>query len=305
MEQQNGDGDPKPLATGTLTLHDPSPGTADEVVLVCRCGDLLFYVMSTDPVTKTSNTEFMLMLPENGIVIDLSECSDKDLLLHMEGVLAARTKFHDETKQSATGDYPENLPDDCASRFMFRTSAKVAQLTVRASKVGASKIDAYGEKKREAVTEGKDVKVGRTSITVAKTTRTVAEKTSKVATSVSEKVSDALGGKVGKAAAIKESDSATKRRARSLLLASTISYGEISYGAAEGYELMVKSAQAQATSFVAKKYGKEAAELARHTAGAAANFGRAALTLQRVVNVKKLVKSAGKQMVKEGIKGSL
>ena len=174
-----------------------------------------------------------------------------------------------------------------------------------AGELGASKIHAYGEKKTESVTQGKDVKVGKTGIMLAKGTRTVSEKTYKITEKVSGKISDVLGGKVGRAAAIKETDSSTKRKARSLLLASTIAYSELGSGAAEGYELMVKSAQAQATQFVDKKYGKEAAELARHTAGAAANFGRAALTAKRVVDVKKVVKSAGKQMVKEGIKASV
>ena len=68
---------------------------------------------------------------------------------------------------------------------------------------------------------------------------------------------------------------------------------------------MVKSAKAQAVSFVSLKYGEDAGELARHTAGAAANFGSAALTARRVVNVKAIAKTAGKQMVKETIKSSI
>ena len=38
-------------------------------------------------------------------------------------------------------------------------------------------------------------------------------------------------------------------------------------GALETYEVISKSDQSQATPFVAKKYGKEAAELGRHMAG--------------------------------------
>jgi hypothetical protein len=68
---------------------------------------------------------------------------------------------------------------------------------------------------------------------------------------------------------------------------------------------MVKSAQSQAAAYVVIKYGQSAAELCRHTAGAATNFGRAALTARRIVDFKKVMKSAGKTMVKEGIKGSL
>jgi hypothetical protein len=64
------------------------------------------------------------------------------------------------------------------------------------------------------------------------------------------------------------------KKARSLLLASTLAYAEIGHGASEGYEMMVKSAQSQATAYVAKKYGQSAAELCRHTAGAAAKDAR-------------------------------
>mmetsp|Transcript_18122 Transcript_18122/g.43588 ORF Transcript_18122/g.43588 Transcript_18122/m.43588 type:complete len:190 (+) Transcript_18122:391-960(+) len=188
---------------------------------------------------------------------------------------------------------------------MFRASCSVSRMIVSAGEVGASKIDAYGEKKREGVTEGRDVKVGKTGIMLARGTRTVSEKAYDITERVSEKLSDVLGGRLGRAAAIKEGDSKRKRRARSLLLASTISYAEIGSGASGGYEAMVRSAQSQATEFVAKKYGGSAAELCRHTAGAAANFGRAALTARRVVNVKKIAKSAGKQMVKESIKNSV
>lgn len=307
-----------PLAIGTLTLRDPDDGTADDVALVGKCGDTVFYVMNDDATTKTSDSKFYLMLPKECIAVDLTGCSPSDVL-RVESLLAARTKFHDvttkegvndggsiaESSDSFTSIYPDNLPDDFVSRSMFWTSSKASQLLVAAGEKGASQIDAYGEKKKEMVTESRDVKVGKTGIKIAKGTRTIAEKTYTVTEKVSGKISDYLGGRVGRAVAIKEGDSASKKRVRSFLLASSISYAEIGQGASEGYERMVQSAQSQATSYVAKKYGKSAAELCRHTTGAAANFGRAALTAQRVVNVKKLVKSAGKQMVKEGIKGSL
>ena len=289
------------LASGTLTLHDPAAGTADDVALVGQCGDALFYIMVDDATSKTSDSKFMFSLPKDCIVMDLTGCSQISVL-QVEGLLAARTKYHDESNKEESGrtsTYPDNLPNDKCSQAIFRASIKVSKLTVRAGEMGASKIDAFGEKKKEQVTQGKDVKVGKASIMIAKGTRTASEKAYKLTEKASDKISDVLGGKVGRAAAIKEGDSATKRKARSLLLVSTISYAEIGSGASEGYELMVKSAQSQATSFFAKKYGKEAAELVRHTAGAAANFGRAALTVKRIVNVKKVVKSAGKQMVKD------
>lgn len=291
----------KPLAAGTLTLRDPDDGTADDVALVGRCGETLFYVMNDDAVTKRKESEFLLMLPEDCLLLDMANCSDEDIL-QVEGLLAARTKFHDETSAVA---YPPGLPEDSVSRSMFRASSQLSRMAIKAGEVGASKIDAYGEKKRGEIAEGKDVKIGKTSLTLAKGTRKVAETTLTVAETISSKVSDTLSGKVGKAAVPKESDSAGKKKARSLLLASAMSYAEIGNGASEAYETLVKSAQSQATSFVAKKYGREAAELARHTTGAAVNFGRAALTTKRVVNVKKVVKSAVKQRVKQEIKNAV
>lgn len=336
------------LATGTLILHDPDAGTADDVAIVGRCGDTLFYVMADDATTKASEFEFVLMLPKNCIVIDMTKCADKTHALRVEGLLAARTRFHDESIAVATVGaggtskqnsalvavaaaaaepggvlvekttnfssssssssalvYPENLPDDSISRSMFWASRHASRMIVRAGELGASKIDSYGEKKKEEITESKDVKVGRNSMMLAKATRSVSEKTYSVTEKVSGKISDFLGGKLGRAVAIKDHDSARMKKARSLLLASTLAYAEIGNGASEGYEMMVKSAQSQATAYVAKKYGHSAAELCRHTAGAATNFGRAALTARRIVDVKKVMKSAGKTMVKEGIKSSL
>jgi len=234
----------------------------------------------------------------------------------VEALLAARTKFHDESadvldEASATKPitssgiiYPENLPDDSVSRSMFWTSRRVSQILVVAGELGASKIDSYGEKQKDGITESKEVKVRQSSITLAKATRKVSERTFAVTESVTGKISDFIGEKLGKACSINSGDSATKSKARTLLLASVLSYGEIGNGASECYEKVVKSAKSQATAFVAAKYGQSAAELCRHTAGAATNFGRAALTARRVVDPKKLIKSVAKHAVKESIKES-
>mmetsp|Transcript_11948 Transcript_11948/g.18912 ORF Transcript_11948/g.18912 Transcript_11948/m.18912 type:complete len:365 (-) Transcript_11948:8-1102(-) len=293
----------EPLATGTLTLRDPAAGTADEVAIIGQVGDILCYALINDATAKISDTEFTLMLPNECIVVDLagSGCSEDDIL-RVEGLLAARTKFHDKTAQIV---YPDALPKDPISKAMFRTSSQISQLTLSACEMGASKIDAYGEKKKESVTETKDVKVGKATIMLAKGTRSVSKKTADVTGKISDGISNVLGGKMGKVATPKDSDTLLKKKGRGLLMASAISYGEIESGATEGYEVMVKAAQEQATSFVAKKYGEDAAELARHTAGAAANFGRAALTTKRVVNVKKMVKSSAKKRVKEVVKNAV
>lgn len=38
----NGEKLDEPLTTGTLTLRDPDAGTADDVVLICQCGDTIW-----------------------------------------------------------------------------------------------------------------------------------------------------------------------------------------------------------------------------------------------------------------------
>ncbi|KAL3827252.1 hypothetical protein ACHAXA_004727 [Cyclostephanos tholiformis] len=299
----------EPLASGTLAIRDPDAGTADDVVLVCQCGDAIFYVMSDDATKKTSECEFVLMLPEDCIVVDLAGCARTDAL-RVEALLAARTKFRDDSAElvvptsSCKIIYPENLPNDAVSRSMFWTSKQVSRILVSAGELGASKIESYGEKKTGGITDMKDVKIGESSIKLAQASRKVSEKTLAVAENVRGKISDFVGERIGKACAIKRGDSATKSKARALLLASTLSYGEMSNGASECYENVVKSAKAQATAFVAAKYGQSAAELCRHTAGAATNFGRTALTARRVVDPKKLIKSVAKHAVKESVKDS-
>ena len=92
-------------------------------------------------------------------MLDLSECADQKIVLHIEGLLAARTKFHDETtieeeeEKKGKPKYPEELPRDPVSKAVFRTSAQVARMIVSMSQKGAEKIDNYGEKKKENITK--------------------------------------------------------------------------------------------------------------------------------------------------------
>lgn len=300
------------LASNTLTLRDPDAGTADDVVLVGQCGDVLFYIMADDATKKASKFEFVLLLPEDCIIIDMTECGQENVL-RVEALLAARTKFYDATLgepvQSSTSPdiiYPAELPNDNVSKSMFWAASQVSQMVVVVGKMGALKIDTYGEKMKGKIKdeEKTNTQVGEAAIGAAKATRRGSEMVLNVTKSVTGAISDYLGGGIGKAAAMKDDDSALKKKARALLLASTISYGEISNGTSECYELVVKSAKSQTTAFVAEKYGASAAVLCRHTTGAVANFGSAALTARRVVNPKKIVKSATKAMIKETIKGS-
>lgn len=221
-----------PIATGTLTLSDPAEGTADEVALVGDCDGLLFYILCEDATTRTSETDFMLLLPHDCILVDVTG-AEPETTLHLEALLAARTQFHDETKQASSDNelvYPEILPDDVVSRGMYRTSKFVSRMIVGASGKVSKSIEAYGEKKRDGITAMQEKQVGKTSIKMAKATRRASDVSLRVSTKVSEKISDVIGGGVGRAVSIKEGDAAPKRKARQLLLASTIAIGEVNEG---------------------------------------------------------------------------
>lgn len=293
-----------PICSGTLVLSDPDDGTANEVALVGECSGISFYILSDDATTRTSETDYMLLLPNDCLMVDVTGASPEQVL-HFEALLAARTKFHDETATQGEIVYPEILPNDKVSRGIYRTSTCMSRMIVGASGKVAKGIHAYGEKKRDSIVEPQEKQVSNASIKMAKATRRVSDTTLRVSLKVSDKISSVIGGGVGRAVAVKEGDSGPKRKARELLLASTIAMDEVSGGVTEGYELMVQAAKAQATSYVSAKYGESAAELARHTAGSAVNFGRTALTARRIVNVKKIAKSAGKSAVKTAIKQSL
>ena len=293
----------RPVASGPLSLREPDAGTDASVVLIGICDGIAFYITSDDATARTSDTEMLLMLPRDCLVLDLAGAGHTDVL-RVEGLLAARTKFHDQREGQKSTRYPEALPDDAVSRAMFRTSQAMARMLVSGSRMASKSIDKYGEKKKEAIKmeDRKEMKVGSTSIKASKVTRTVSKKTHTAAVLVSDKISDVMAKKLVEAVTVKKGDTESQRKARTLLLASTLAYGEISSGAAEGYETMVRAAKDQAVAFVATKYGKDAGQLARNTAGATANFGRAALTARRIVDVKKVAKVAGKQAVKQSIK---
>lgn len=293
----------RPIASGFLTLRDPSDGTASEVVIVCECNGTSFYIKSDDATKKIGPTEYMLLLPDDCIGVDLADDTDPEVSLHFEALLAARTLFHDESlkEKNQKVEYPDQLPHDKVSKTMWKVSVCASKFIVNTSDKAANKIEDYGQKKTASVTDMQERQVNKSHIKMAEKTRRVSEKTSEGVEMITGKLSDMIGGSVSKHTTVSEKDSKTKKNVKKFLLASAISYGEVSDGAGEGYSIMAKQAQREAVGFVAKKYGEEAADLARHTAGAAVNFGSAALTARRVVNVKKIVKSSAKKAAMDAI----
>eukprot|EP00566_Odontella_aurita_P015321 CAMPEP_0113528064 /NCGR_PEP_ID=MMETSP0015_2-20120614/1636_1 /TAXON_ID=2838 /ORGANISM="Odontella" /LENGTH=346 /DNA_ID=CAMNT_0000426553 /DNA_START=80 /DNA_END=1117 /DNA_ORIENTATION=- /assembly_acc=CAM_ASM_000160 len=273
----------RPIASGFLTLRDPSGGTATEVALVCECNGTSFYIRSDDPTKKIGPNEFMLLLPGDCIGVDLSDNTDPDLVLHFEALLAARTLFHDESSNGKKSkvEYPENLPTDTTSKTMYKMATWTSKVIVNVSDKAAVKIEGYGQKKMTSVTDVQEKEVKKSHIKMAEKSRRVSEKTREGVEKITGKISDTIGGTLSKHTEVNTKDSKTKTKARKLLLASAISYGEVADGAGEGYSIMATQAKKEAVSFVEKKYGRDAADLARHTAGAAVNFSSAALTTRR------------------------
>jgi len=302
----------KEIACGEFVVRDPSPGTATEVSLVGSCDGISFYLTSDDEAVRLSENEFVLMLPNDCVLVDLSSKNAlPDVILHLEGLLAARTNFRDASGETKLGE-PELdravlVPDDRLSRAIFKTSKWVGKAAEKAGKAGSRQIDRYGEKKVASIQNTEEKKIGKNTLRLAKGTKFVAKKTNLVADTVSDKVSGAAGKAVAKHIKSKNANSNQKeeskkaKKAKQILLTTILAYGEISDGVGEGYNHMSRAAKGQANTFIAKKYGQDAAQLARHTAGATANFGRAALTGRRIINVKNIVKSNAKAMVKEGI----
>jgi len=304
----------KAIASGTLTLRDPAAGTASEVALVGECNGTCFYVMNDDATTKVSPKEFVLMLPDDCILMDLGNVPPEQdgVILHVEGLLAARTLFHDdsdkamqENRDRSGVDYRSLVPDDRVSRSMYGASRWVADMIVTVSEKGSKQIEKCGQARTASITETMEpIEVSKNTKKVAETVYSVSKKTNKFSDKISDKLSKSVGKSIGKRLAVKQNDSSRSKQGKGLVLTSSLCYSEVSDGIGIAYENIVKSAKGEATSFVAKKYGEDAAQLARHTTGATVNFGRTALTARRVVNVKQMVKSNAKHLAKASVKKS-
>merc|ERR1712038_2056706 len=287
----------KLLAEGPLTLRDPSPGTPEEVVLIGECEGIIFYLKKDDATVKLSNDDFVLFLPDECIGVNLGSKEEEIVKLHVEGLLAYRTTFCEDLKKE------DEFADASDKQFqtMVLMSQWLAEQIVRGSEYSAKKIEKYGEHKRSQITETKEVKVSSTTMKAAKVTKKVAKGTNKVVNKVSDSISGVIGSAISNAVTPKSTDSKRKEKGRSLLLATTKSVVEVLDGISEGCSNLSASMKQESTAYVEAKYGKEAGELARHTAGATINFGEAVLVTQRVINPKSVLKSGVKEAVKKTI----
>ena len=286
------------LAEGPLTLRDPSPGTPEEVVLIGECEGIIFYLKKDDATVKLSNDDFVLFLPDECIGINLGSKEKEEIKLHVEGLLAYRTTFSEDLKKE------DEFAGASDKHFqtMVLMSQWLAEQIVKGSEYGASKIEKFGKHKRSKIKETKEVKISSTTMKTAKVTKKVAKGTNKVVTKVSDSITGVMGSAISNAVTPKSTDSKTKEKGRALLLATTKSVCEVLDGIGEGCSKLSTSMKKEGTAYVEAKYGKEAGELARNTAGATIHFTKAVLVTRRVINPKWVLKSGAKQAVKKTIK---
>jgi len=65
---------------------------------------------------------------------------------------------------------------------------------------------------------------------------------------------------------------------------------------------MANAAKEETVEYMNVKYGKDASQLARKTIGASIEFGEAALSARRFLNVKQIAKASAKVALKESLK---
>lgn len=297
------------IADGTLTLRDPSPGTPSDVVLIGECDDLIFFVMKDDAVIKISQRMFTIFLPDDCIAISLPEDVEEHNLLHIEGLFAVRTKFHDESKEISNvdatilgGKFGDLVPDDDVSKKIYAFSVVMANKIHSYSGEGAKYIAEYGQSKRENVTETGEKEVSKAAIYAATAARKLGKFTHKAVVTVSDTVSNTLGKGLASTIAIRESDGKIKRANKGFIISSALAFSEIAGSVADGYNLVSRAAKDEAVAYMDLKYGHDASELTRQTLGATINFGNTALSARRVLNVRKILTSSATVAIKESFK---
>ena len=217
-------------------------------------------------------------------------------------------------------DIRSMIPDDKLHQSIYQSSVWISKQIVRLSEVGAKQLGIHGEQHRSSIrssfnnnksekdtgeednaTSENSVKVHPKAIQTASHIRRLSKDVYRITEKVSDTISNFVGDKLGNAVTGKTTDGQSARSARQILRTSVLAYGEVTDGVSEGYDILARATKREATAYVAVKYGEEAADLARHTLGATINFGKTALTMRRVLNVKKVVSSSAKTAVKQSL----
>lgn len=330
----NTDRDLPLLGEGTFTLYDPVDGTPEEVVFIANCGNIQFYLMKDDVTIKISSSEYVFMMPNDCLILSFNDDNENTKLTStqrnlpsIKALLAARTKFHDESEtienakfrkslissSSSSNHHSNDNKSDKVSKHVHSASIWISNKIVKAGNYGSRRIEAYGEQKRERLllveeeSSGSGSKeiihIPKISIKAAKVARSITKTTGKAVTKVSDKVSDMIGDQIAKhimsssSSSGSDSSSRMKRNGKRLLLSSSIAYAEISDGFDCAYDTILQTLRMESTEYIEQKYGHDLSELSRHTAGATIYFGKTLLTARRIINVNKMLKTGVEKAV--------
>lgn len=326
------------LAEGLFTLRDPAHGTPSEVALIGECNGILFYVKQDDTIVKTSSNEFAIIFPEDCIAIHIlnDESTSDEIkkendskLLHLEALFAARTNFLDKTHQVSDATVDTNIESDIDNDIKFMMDNKVSKKMFKFSKYmskninnvgvsGANYIANYGEVKRNQFLEKSEK---QTSTSTDNNTNTASNRevsptvlyaagalhkagkvTNKVVQAVGTNVSNVIGKTMAGTLTLKENDSNFTKNNKKVALSSALVFYNLANSTTQAYRLMANAAKEETVEYMNVKYGRDASELARKTMGASIEFGEAALSARRFLNVKQIVKASAKVALKESIK---
>jgi len=326
------------LAEGSFILRDPAPGTPSEVVLIGQCNGILFYVKQDDTIVKISSHEFAILFPEDCIAIHISQNSnipnkkkeeDDSMLLYMEALFAARTNFLDKSLpiSYATVDTNDNsdidddvnfIMDNKVSKSMFKFSKYVGKKINSAGASGADYITNYGEAKRNQFLEKSETQnftsmnsntsntsnreVSPTILYAAGALHKAGKVTNQAVQIVGTNVSNVIGKSMAGTLTLKENDSNFTKNNKKVALSSALVFYNLANSTTAAYRLMANAAREETVEYMNVKYGKDASQLARKTIGASIEFGEAALSARRFLNVKQIAKASAKVALKESLK---
>lgn len=324
------------LAEGTFTLRDPARGTPSEVALIGECDGTLFYVKQNDAIIKMSSKTFAIIFPEDCITIHFLQENDEErakeedsMLLYMEALFAARTKFinnFEQTPEIASDSNDDNGEDDDIKNFLDNKTSKhiysfskyVGKKINAAGVVGASYISNYGESKRNGVLVKKEASSAKSvnnsadsnsnlfvrpsTIYAAGALQKAGKFTNTAVKTVGNNVSNTIGKSMAGTFTAKENDSESTQRNKKVALSSALVLYSLADSTTAAYRLMAKAAKEETVEYMNVKYGKDASELARKTLGASIEFGEAALSARRFLNVKHIIKASAKVALKESVK---
>jgi hypothetical protein len=304
---------PNLLSQEGSSTRAPVTSPPGEVRMIGECDGVIFYLSDEDAI---SQPEVTLM-----ICVPIAACTKNNL--HQAGKIVVEDRIelihrdictlndHSKHAKFTTGKLEENIenliPDDALNQAIYQSSIWIAKQIVLFSEAGAKQVEYHGEQWRCTIIRPVDgilqteeqkyecdssLNVHPEVVQQASYIRSFSKTVRNFVEQVSESVSNFLGILIGCCIAEKPTDGETTRYCRHLLRTTVLSCGEISEGVEEGFDIFARAAKREVTSCVAIHYGRDAADVTRHTLGTSINLIKTAITVRRVLNAKKVARSS-------------